>query len=398
MKLSCLSENMITGLSVVGKAVPSGGSLPILQCVRLEADNGLLRITGYDLSTCIVTNIASMIEEEGSVVVPYRLLYNHVKSIPSDRLDFEIVDDGQGVEQLLVKSGHSSLRINLGAVGDYPVIPKIDENLMHRIAQPTLKEALDMTEFCTATEESRPVLQGVSVCVKEGVLTTAAADGFRLAVFQTPLPNNDLDGFDAIIPYWSVQHLQRIMASEEKVQIGLSADNTQLYFKSTRAQMVSQMLLGEFPNYSQLLPAEFGAVITMEAADFHAAAYCMSHLAKDGSNVVRLQVEESDPGYGYGTGLRTYTQSESVGAAHMMVAFDSVQRYEVDGELDNGPIRIAVNFQYLLDAGNILNGHKMALGVVNSSSPLAFWATDLPEGQDFKHVVMPMYVQWDQEG
>ena len=109
MKISCLQENLSRGLGTVGRAVASRATLPVTQNVLLTADQGMLRLSGTNLEIAMTTWIGAMVEEEGAVTVPARLLTEFVNSLGSDRIDMDIEE---GSYQLQIKSGRSQANIN----------------------------------------------------------------------------------------------------------------------------------------------------------------------------------------------------------------------------------------------------------------------------------------------
>ncbi len=99
MKLSCLQENLSRGLGIVGRAVATRSTLPITQNVLLSTDQSMLKLSATNLEIGITTWVGGMIEEEGSITVPARLLSEFVTSLPNDRIDLELLP-GTGVLQL----------------------------------------------------------------------------------------------------------------------------------------------------------------------------------------------------------------------------------------------------------------------------------------------------------
>ena len=99
MKLSCLQENLSRGLGIVGRAVATRSTLPITQNVLLSTDKSMLKLSATNLDISITTWVGGMIEEEGSITVPARLLSEFVTSLPNDRIDLELLP-GTGVLQL----------------------------------------------------------------------------------------------------------------------------------------------------------------------------------------------------------------------------------------------------------------------------------------------------------
>jgi len=99
MKVSCLQENLSRGLAIVGRAVASRATLPVTQNVLLSIDQSMLKLSATNLEIAITTWVGAMIEEEGAVTVPARLLTEFVNSLPSERIDLEL-QAGTGVLRL----------------------------------------------------------------------------------------------------------------------------------------------------------------------------------------------------------------------------------------------------------------------------------------------------------
>ena len=82
MRLSCLQENLKRGLGIVGRAVATRSTLPITQNVLLSTDRSMLKLSATNLEIGITTWVGAMVEEEGSITVPARLLSDFVDSLP----------------------------------------------------------------------------------------------------------------------------------------------------------------------------------------------------------------------------------------------------------------------------------------------------------------------------
>ena len=113
-------------------------------------------------------------------------------------------------------------------------------------------------EIAAATEESRPVLTGAEVKMREGSFTMAAPDGFRLAVHHGELNQSVTDEISVIIPARTMTELQRLPGDQdEPVDIMPTPQKGQVMFRlqgGDRVELVSQLMQGTFPNYDQLIP------------------------------------------------------------------------------------------------------------------------------------------------
>ena len=387
MKLSCLQENLARGLGVVGRAVATRSTLPITQNVMLSSDQGMLRLSATNLEIAITTWIGAMIEEEGSITVPHRLVTDLVNSLPSDRVDLDLrgpdPDDPNagGGSVLHISCGRSRTHINGASSDDFPPIPQVDSGFATNIDPSVLRQGIGLVAFSAASDESRPVLTGVEVKLEESNLVMAAADGFRLAVYTGQLPEPVSQELKVIVPARTMQEIQRLVSEQSApVQVTLSPEKGQVMFKLEHVEVVSQLLQGSFPNYDQLIPGDYQTRAVMELDDLKRATQSAAVFARDGSNIVRLEMMPQESGEG--GQLKVSARSEEVG--------DNLDELDID-QMDGEDAKIAFNVRYLMDIVNVLGRGKVALEVTNSSSPGVFRPAD---SDQYVHVVMPMYVQW----
>jgi DNA polymerase-3 subunit beta len=377
MKLTCLQENLNRGLSIVGRAVATRTTLPITNNVLLATDEGRLKLVATNLEMAISCWIGAKIEEEGSITVPARLLTEFVSSLPSDTIS---VDLSPQTKTLALKCARFEARISGVDAKEFPPIPSVDDGITTKVEVEALQQAINQVVFAAATEESRPVLTGVCTQFEGNSLTLAAADGFRLAVFKMPIKDKISQKTEVIIPARTLAELSRLIGDqEEAVILTLNPNKSQVLFRLKSTELVSQLVQGTFPNYSQLIPKSYNTRVIVSVADFLRATKTASIFARDGSGIVRLVVtpgSEKNPGK-----LAVSARSEEIG--------DDVG--EIDATVEGAEAKIAFNGKYLSDVLSVLHESQVALAITNPSSP----GLISPVGTDnYTHVVMPMFVQW----
>ncbi len=386
MKLSCLQENLARGLSIVSRAVASRSTLPITQHVLMRTDQGMLMLSATNLEIAITTWIGAMIEEEGAITVPHRLLADWVNTRPSDRIDLDVGgpdEDGTGggSSVLHLACGRAVTHINGADAADFPPVPQVDTGTAIDIDPSVLRSGISLVAFSAATDESRPVLTGVELKLSESSVVMAAADGFRLAVYSGQISQAVDEEIKVIVPARTMQEVQRLASEQSSpVKMTLSPERGQAMFKLEHVEIVSQLLQGSFPNYDQLIPERYETRAVMELDDLKRATQSASVFARDGSNIVRLEMmpqEASEGGQ-----LKVSARSEEVG--------DSLDELDID-QMEGEDAKIAFNVRYLQEIVNVLGRGKVAIEVTNSSSPGVFRPAD---SDHYVHVVMPMYVQW----
>ncbi len=377
MKLSCLQENLNRGLNIVGRAVAARTTLPITNNILLATDQSRLKLAATNLEMAITCWIGAKIEEEGAITVPARLLTEFISSLPSDKIDVSLSPRTKTLE---LKCARFEARISGVDAKDFPPIPKVEEGVATKVEVDALQQGINQVVFAAATEESRPVLTGVDAQLKDNLLTLAAADGFRLAVFRLPLAASVGEPTEVIIPARTLAELNRLVTDqEEPVEITVNSNKSQALFRLKDIELVSQLVQGTFPNYKQLIPQSFNTRMTVSVDEFLRATKTAAIFARDGSGIVRLVIT---PGAAKAPGKLTVSaRSEEIG--------DDVG--EIDATVEGEEAKIAFNGRYLTDVLSVLHETQVALETTNPSSP----GVIRPVGADnYLHVVMPMFVQW----
>ena len=378
MKISCLQQNLSRGLAIVGRAVATRSNLPVLQNVKISTQNDMLVLTGTNLDIAITTKIGAQIEEEGEITIPARLLTDFVNTLPDDRIDIESSADLMSVS---LKCLRFEANINGTDPAEFPPIPTVDEGSTIKIDPQILKETVDYVAFAAATEDSRPVLTGIKVEVNNDDFTFAAADGFRLAVYQGKLVDSIDDNFEFIIPARSMQEIGRLIGTDSSpVEFIVTPAGTHALFNIGNVEIVSQLMPGSFPNYRSLIPENYKNQVLADLSDFTNAVKTASIFARDGSGIVRIQIVNNGDSAGLSISSRAEELCENQGEIDA----------RVEGEVDEES-RIAFNNKYLADVLDVLGDGEVVFEMTGASSPGVLRSISKP---GYTHVVMPMFVQW----
>jgi len=122
MKVSCLQENLAKGLSIVGRAVATRSTLPVLSNILLATDEGRLKLASTNLELGITHWIGAKVEEDGAITVPARQLTDYVNSLPPDRIDMEL---NVRTQTLHLKCARYDANIKGVDASEFPVIPTL---------------------------------------------------------------------------------------------------------------------------------------------------------------------------------------------------------------------------------------------------------------------------------
>ena len=375
MKISCLHENLAKGLNIVGRAVASRSTLPVLGNVLLSTDSAGLKLSATNLEMGITCWIGAKVHEEGSTTLPAKTLIDLVGTLPKERIDLDL---DVRTQTMKVACAEFTNEIKCIDSNDFPVLPSTDDKYDLEINVSNLREMIDQVVFVAATDDSRPVLTGVEVTIEKEKLTFAAADGFRLAVCSSSLSTADDTHIDVIIPARALAELARIIGDEsDVVSITMPPSVGQIIFRVKDVELVCQLIEGTFPDYQQLLPDSYQTRVVMSTEKILAACRAAQIFARESSYAVTLSVKSG----------------ENPGEDRVDVSANSAEtgsnESSIEASVDGDSIEMAFNVRYLTEVLRVIGTPDVALETNGEASPGVL----RPVGRDdFVSVVMPMHV------
>jgi DNA polymerase-3 subunit beta len=377
MNVSCLQEHLAKGLSIVGRAVATRSTLPITANVLLATEGGRLKLAATNLEIALSCWIGAQIEEEGAITVPSRLLGDFVNSLPSEKIEMTLAPRSRQLKLVCARNQASIAGVD---ADDFPPIPSVENGGSLQLDPQELHQAITQVAIAAATDDSRPVLTGVDLVMDGDQLTLAAADGFRLSVRHLTLSKAVKERVEVIVPARALMELNRLLPDEsEPVELTLNATRTQALFRLKSAELVAQLIQGTFPNYSQLIPAEFTSRAVIDVQEFLRETRLAAIFARDGSGIVRLQ----------------FTPGEDLNVGKMIISARAEEigdnMGEVDATIEGEADKIAFNSKYLQDFLQVLERGRVALEM---SGPTRQGVLRPVGDERYVHVLMPMVVQW----
>ena len=377
MNVSCLQEHLAKGLGIVGRAVAVRSTLPITANILLSTEEGRLKLAATNLEIALSCWVGAQVEEEGAITVPSRLLIDFVNSLPSEKIEMTLAPRSR---QLKLACARNQATMSGVDADDFPPIPTVEDGGSLELDPQELHTAISQVIISAATDDSRPVLVGVNAKMEGDQLTFAATDGFRLSVRHLTLSSAVPEPVQVIIPARALAELNRLLPEEtDPVQMTLNSTRTQVLFRLKNVELVTQLIQGTFPDYSQIIPEDHTSKATVDVAEFLRETRTAAIFARDGSGIVRLQFT---PGEDVAPGKMTISaRAEEIG--------DNLS--ELDAAIEGEGDKIAFNSKYLQDYLGVLEGGRVTLEMSGPSRQGVL----RPVGDDsFVHVLMPMVVQW----
>jgi DNA polymerase-3 subunit beta len=364
-------ERLREALMLLQPVIPKKSTLPVLVNVLLKDG----RAAATDLETSIALALP---EVEGEYLLPHHSVYELLKYVPGN--DFLTIE--QADKKVSLSWGNGKASYDVLDVKDYPPIPEIPLTAEGAVDGDSLAKALMSVVGYCATEETRPVLCGVTLSLGK-TIEAMGADGFRLA-YQT-VPSAYPVEETVIIPASAVRmlghlwdklpppvpladSLVRQVISKRQLELGLA--DGRLVARFGRVTLTTRLIEGTSPSYKKLIPQDPPLKVRILARELETAVRRLKDMAKDASGIVRLSWTET-----------TLTLSAKCNEKGDVTA-------ELPIQTEGGPGRVALNLSYLLD---YLKGKEglLTLAASNQTSPILLRHAGAP-----LVVVMPMNVEW----
>jgi DNA polymerase III subunit beta len=375
MRTSCLQDNLARGLNIVGRAVGTRSTLPVLSNVLIATDNGRLRLAATNLEMGVTAWIGASVEEDGGLTVPARTLSDLVNTLSPERVDMEVA---VRTNSLRLACGATVANIKGIDAQEFPIMPEPeDEDERLSIPVDVLRETIGMVAIAAARDDSRPILTGVSITYENNLLTMAAADGFRLSVREIPLEVEFYDSFGLVVPARTLTELSRISTEEEHfVSLILPQERSQVLFHMTNIDVVTQVIDGTFPDYRQIIPRELTTRTIVDTAEFLQACKRADIFAREANHTVRLSIQ---PQEGMAGVMKVSAESSETGNNEGVIS----------ASIEGDGVEIAFNVRYMIEVLNVIQQDKVMIGTSRSDKP----GVIRPVGDEtFTHVIMPMHI------
>ena len=279
MRVSVLQENLAKGLSIVGRAVSSRSTLPVLGNVLLSTDEGRLKLAATNLEIGISCWLGAQVEDEGAITLPARLLTDWVNSMPPEKIGMDMV---VRTMSLNLKCARFESNIKGIDASEFPLIPTADGDGALCLQPAALRMMIDQVVFAASTDESRPALTGVLARFEGDRLTLAATDGYRLSVRRTMLPRPAPEDLTIIIPARSLAEVSRISGeanADKDVEVTVASARNQMLFRVYgkgdaeqggfhQVDLVSQLIDAKFPDFNAIIPKNYATRTVLDTAAF----------------------------------------------------------------------------------------------------------------------------------
>jgi len=208
LRITCTKDELVQGLSLVGRAVSSRTAIQILSGILLEAGGDELRLAATDMELSLRAAVPARVEGDGAVVLPGRTLVDIARLLPGD----DVTIEHRASESVVhVVSGSASYTLHTYNAEDFPRLPDLDEAQTFTVDREALLETIARVARAASRDEARPVLTGVLVQFVGDKLVMAATDS------SLPKIGKEFGGRDHTTVIHATSKISRLIREDRSV-------------------------------------------------------------------------------------------------------------------------------------------------------------------------------------
>lgn len=361
MKFVCDGLTLSEAVMKVSKACAIRTTAPIMECIRITAEEGGVSLLATDGELSILKRMKAEVLEEGDICVPGKLFADFSAKLLGEEISLSTCE--KGIE---IKYRDSASYIQTLPAEEFPAIDvEIGENFFV-MKQGVLKKIIAETTFCCAQDDSRPVLKG---CLMEfhDKLEALALDGYRLAYSSAEVLAKS--GEQSIIcPARTLTEISRMLTDDEE-EITIYTQGGMLLVGSETLTIVSRLYQGDFIKKENVIPSHFTTDVTLNRAELAASAERAAILNRgDKNNLVTLEI--------------------TAGRVKMTSVSDMGNVSEtVDATVEGLDLTISMNAKFLLDALRALSEEQVKISFNGPVSPFILQNT---EDKETLYLILPV--------
>ena len=365
MKIRLERSVLLDAVLKMQKTVGAKSSMPVLEGILLSAEKGLLTLSSYNLEMGMKKEMYAFCEEEGDIVINARLLADILRKLRG--IDVEIESDDRLVCH--IRSGEAVFDIMGMEANDFPEMPSLTEGENLNIDGEDFCEMVKGTIFAVSQiEGTRPILTGINISVKDGVLQFVAIDGYRLAIRRKKI--NIKNDIEFIIAGKALSEVVKLI-DENTENIEIKVGKRLILFKISGFTFIARLLEGEFVNFEKIIPSEHSQQTTVVCDEMIDSVERVSLLINDSfSTPIRCAFSKDE---------LIISCSTALGRA----------KEKMNIELSGNEFEMGLNSRYLLEALKACEHEKITFNFNGANAGVTITPAD-SDNNDMLYLIMPM--------
>lgn len=346
MKLICSKSNLLHGVNIVSKAVPTRTTMAILECILIDASANEIKLTANDMELGIETKIEGEIAERGVIALDAKIFSEIVRKLP----DSDVVIETDASFKTTITCEKAKFNIVGKSGDDFSYIPYIERNEAITLSQFTLKEVIRQTIFSIADNDNNKLMTGELFEIEENHLKVVSLDGHRISIRNIELKNN-YEHKKVVVPGKTLQEVSKILPGSAEEDVNMFLTDNHIVFEFDDTTVVSRLIEGEYFKIEQMLSSDYETKVKINKREL-----------LDCIDRATLLVKEGDK--------KPIIMNVTDGNMELKInSFIGSMNEDIDIVKEGKDILIGFNPKFFIDALRVIDEEEVSLYMVNPKAP-----------------------------
>lgn len=363
MKLICSKSNLLHGVNIVSKAVPTRTTMAILECILIDASTDEIKLIANDMELGIETVIDGEIVENGIIALDAKIFSEIVRKLP----DNEVVIETDASFKTVITCEKSKFNI-IGKSGeDFSYLPYIEKNDPISISQFTLKEVIRQTIFSIADNDNNRLMTGELFEINENQLKVVSLDGHRISIRNIELKDNYANK-KVVVPGKTLNEISKILPGSVDDDVTIYITDNHIIFEFLNTTVVSRLIEGEYFKIEQMLSSDYETKVKINKRELLDCIDRATLLVKEGDKKpIIMDIQD---------GVMELKINSFIGSMNE----------DIDIEKTGKDILIGFNPKFFIDALRVIDEEEVSLYMVNPKAPCFIRDDD----NQFIYLILPV--------
>ncbi len=367
MKIICQKSDLLHGVNIVSKAVPSRTTMAILECILIDASDAStkdeLKLTANDMELGIETRIEGTIIERGSIALDAKIFSEIVRKLPDSDVTIETDESFKTV----ITCEKAKFNI-IGKSGeDFSYLPYIERNQPVVLSQFTLKEVIRQTIFSISDSDNNKLMTGELFEINENKLKVVSLDGHRISIRNIELKEVYEDQ-KVVVPGKTLQEVSKILPGDANEFVDMFFTDNHIVFEFERTTVVSRLIEGEYFKIEQMLSSDYETKIKINKRELLDCIDRATLLVKEGEK-------------------KPIIMNVTEGNMELKInSFIGSMNEDIDIQKEGKDIMIGFNPKFFIDALRVIDEEEVVLYMVNPKAPCFIKDDD----EKFIYLILPV--------
>lgn len=363
MKIICTKSELLKGMNISMKAVPSKTTMSILECVLIDASANTIKFTTNDMELGIETIVNGKIVERGIIAIDAKMFNDIIRKLPDNAVTITS-DDNFNVTIVCEKA-----KFNIGAKSgeDFSNLPYIEREDCITISQYTLKEVIRQTIFSISPNDNNKLMTGELFDISSDLLKVVALDGHRISIRKIQLKEHYSDK-KVIVPGKTLSEISKILSGEVEDMVNIFFTKNHIVFEFDDTVVVSRLIEGQYFRVDQMLSSDYETKLKVSKKELLDCIDRATLFVKEGDKKpIIINILD---------GYMKLNIDSQIGSMDE----------DVDIDKEGKDILIGFNPKFLIDALKVIDDEEIYMYLMNPKAPCFI----KDENETYTYLILPV--------